>query len=61
MKEIYTVKEIARELGLREPAIRKHINEGKLKATYFNGGYIIKAEDYEDFKKKRAEKYKQTK
>lgn len=55
LKDIYSVKDVAELLELTEGSIRVSIKKGKLKATKFNGAYIITKQDLDDFIAARGE------
>lgn len=53
-KTFYTVREIADKLGITTYAVRSYIYSGRLKATKFNGAYIIDKAVAEEFIKQRS-------
>lgn len=52
-ENFYTVSELAEKLGLTDESIRVLIRRGKLKASKFNGAYLIDKEDAERLIKER--------
>jgi excisionase family DNA binding protein len=49
MPEFLSVEEIARMLGLHEMTVRRHINQGRLKAIRVGRKVRIRKEDLEEF------------
>lgn len=52
-EKYYTVAELAEIIGLTDESIRVLIRRGKLKASKFNGAYLIDKEDAERLIKER--------
>lgn len=55
LKDLYTVKDVAALLDLTQDAIRALIKRERIKATKFNGAYIITKQDLEAFLAARGE------
>jgi excisionase family DNA binding protein len=56
-KKMYTPRDVANLLGYSTvDGIRRYILNGQLKATKFNGTYIIYKDDLDDFIKARSKK-----
>ena len=55
LKDLYTVKDIAALLNLTDGAIRALIKRDRLKASKFNGAYIITKQDLKAFIASRGE------
>lgn len=53
-EKYYTVAELAEIIGLTDESIRVLIRRGKLKASKFNGAYLIDKEDAERLIKERT-------
>ena len=52
-KEWYSVKEVAKELGLTEETIRNYIRSGQLVAHEFGNTYRIHQDDLQHFLRER--------
>lgn len=52
-EQFYTVAQLADKLKLTDEAIRAKIRAGKLKASKFNGAYLIEKEEAERLIKER--------
>lgn len=49
LKELYNVKEVAALLNVLPASVNYYICKGKLKATKFNGAYVITKADLEEY------------
>lgn len=52
-EKYYTVQELAEKLKLTDEAVRAKIRAGKLKASKFNGAYLIEKDEAERLIKER--------
>jgi excisionase family DNA binding protein len=53
-----TIRDVVRELDVNDKTVRRWIQNGELKATKnILGRYQITKEDYEDFLRRRRERY----
>ena len=51
---IITIAEIAKDLGITDVAVGRHVRKGHVKASNFLGRWIITPEAYAEFKAARA-------
>ena len=49
LKDVYTVKDIAGQLQVKEKAVRYAISSGKLRASKVLGKWVITAENFKAF------------
>ena len=50
---MYSVKDIAEKLKLKDTTIRKYINQGRLEAYKFGRQYMVSEEDLKNFLEKQ--------
>lgn len=50
---MYTTGEAADELGITANGVLRHIERGNIKAERVRSGWLISAEELEDYKKRR--------
>lgn len=51
--QMYTVKEVADKLKLKDTTIRKYISERKLSAYKFGRQYVVSEDDLKEFLKRQ--------
>lgn len=50
MSDLLTTKDVASKIGLKQITIIKHIERGNLHAEKLGGSWIIRQDDYQQFK-----------